>query len=108
MQSDQTVKDEDMADFTSADVKRLRDATGAGILDCKNALAEAGGGFEQGGEMPGPQGGKDVARRAPRGGGHGAHAGGAAGPGPRGRRGRRPTGSSRRRSTARAPGSWSS
>src|SRR5215472_3353556 len=66
MQSDQTVRDEDMADFTSADVKRLRDATGAGILDCKNALAEAGGDFEQAVELLRLKGVKDVARRATR------------------------------------------
>ena len=30
-----------MADFTAADVKRLRDATGAGMMDCKKALTEA-------------------------------------------------------------------
>ncbi|MCW2637515.1 MAG: translation elongation factor Ts, partial [Blastococcus sp.] len=29
-----------MADFTAADVKRLRDATGAGMMDCKKALTE--------------------------------------------------------------------
>jgi len=55
-----------MADFTSADVKRLRDATGAGILDCKNALAEAGGDFEQAVELLRLKGVKDVARRATR------------------------------------------
>jgi elongation factor Ts len=32
-----------MADFTAADVKALRDQTGAGMMDCKNALTEAGG-----------------------------------------------------------------
>src|SRR5213082_1582245 len=32
-----------MADFTAADVKRLRDATGAGMMDCKKALTEADG-----------------------------------------------------------------
>jgi len=28
---------------TAADVKRLRDITGAGMMDCRNALAEADG-----------------------------------------------------------------
>ena len=28
-----------MADYTAADVKRLRELTGSGMLDCKNALA---------------------------------------------------------------------
>jgi elongation factor Ts len=32
-----------MAEFTAADVKRLRDATGAGMMDCKKALTEADG-----------------------------------------------------------------
>jgi elongation factor Ts len=35
-----------MAGYTPQDVKRLRDETGAGIMDCKNALEEAGGDFE--------------------------------------------------------------
>jgi elongation factor Ts len=36
-----------MADITAADVKRLRDATGAGMMDCKKALQDADGDFEQ-------------------------------------------------------------
>jgi elongation factor Ts len=32
-----------MPSFTAADVKRLREITGAGMLDCKNALTEADG-----------------------------------------------------------------
>ena len=32
-----------MADFTAADVKALRDLTGAGMMDCKRALTEADG-----------------------------------------------------------------
>lgn len=32
-----------MPSFTAADVKRLREITGAGMLDCKNALSEADG-----------------------------------------------------------------
>lgn len=32
-----------MANFTAADVKKLRDATGAGMMDSKKALEEAGG-----------------------------------------------------------------
>jgi elongation factor Ts len=32
-----------MANFSAADVKRLRDQTGAGMMDCKNALTEAAG-----------------------------------------------------------------
>ncbi|MGH8900303.1 MAG: translation elongation factor Ts [Egibacteraceae bacterium] len=36
-----------MAEFTAADVKRLRDATGAGMMDCKRALVDADGDFEK-------------------------------------------------------------
>ena len=32
-----------MASFTAADVKALREATGAGMLDCKKALQDANG-----------------------------------------------------------------
>ena len=35
-----------MPSFTAADVKRLREITGAGMLDCKNALTEADGDVE--------------------------------------------------------------
>jgi elongation factor Ts len=33
--------------ITAADVKKLRDKTGAGMMDCKNALQEADGNFER-------------------------------------------------------------
>jgi elongation factor Ts len=33
--------------ITAADVKKLRDQTGAGMMDCKNALEEANGNFEE-------------------------------------------------------------
>ncbi|HEV7203340.1 MAG TPA: translation elongation factor Ts [Jatrophihabitans sp.] len=36
-----------MAQFTAADVKRLRDATGAGMMECKKALDEADGDFDK-------------------------------------------------------------
>lgn len=36
-----------MAEISAADVKKLRDATAAGMLDCKNALIEANGDFEE-------------------------------------------------------------
>lgn len=36
-----------MADINPSDVKKLRDATGAGMLDCKNALIDAKGDFEE-------------------------------------------------------------
>jgi len=34
-----------MADISASDVKALREKTGAGIMDCKNALVETGGDF---------------------------------------------------------------
>lgn len=36
-----------MAEITAALVKELRDRTGAGMMDCKKALAETGGDFEK-------------------------------------------------------------
>ncbi len=36
-----------MATITAADVKKLRDATAAGMMDCKRALTEADGDFDQ-------------------------------------------------------------
>ena len=35
-----------MANFTAADVKRLREQTAAGMMDCKRALEEADGDFD--------------------------------------------------------------
>ncbi len=40
-----------MANITAADVKRLRDATGAGMMDCKKALEEADGDFDKAVEL---------------------------------------------------------
>jgi elongation factor Ts len=40
-----------MAEFTAADVKRLRDATGAGMMDCKRALADADGDFDKAADL---------------------------------------------------------
>src|SRR5262249_58813746 len=51
---------------TSAHVKRLRDATGAGMMDCKNALTDAGGDFEKAVELLCLKGVKDVAKRQTR------------------------------------------
>jgi elongation factor Ts len=36
-----------MANFSAADVKKLRDLTGAGMMDCKKALEEAEGDFDK-------------------------------------------------------------
>lgn len=35
-----------MAKVTAADVNKLRKTTGAGMMDCKNALVEADGNFD--------------------------------------------------------------
>jgi len=37
--------------ITAADVKRLRDLTGAGMMDCKKALSEADGDFDKAAEV---------------------------------------------------------
>lgn len=55
-----------MANYTAADVKRLRELTGAGMLDCKNALAESEGDFEKAVEVLRIKGAKDVGKRAER------------------------------------------
>ena len=55
-----------MANFTAADVKRLRDQTGAGMMDCKNALNEADGDIEAAIELLRLKGAKDVNKRATR------------------------------------------
>jgi elongation factor Ts len=52
-----------MPDFTAADVKRLRDATGAGMMDCKNALAESDGDFDAATEVLRRKGARDVGKR---------------------------------------------
>ncbi|BBY60029.1 translation elongation factor Ts [Mycolicibacterium sarraceniae] len=55
-----------MANYTAADVKRLRELTGAGMLDCKNALAENDGDFDKAVEALRIKGAKDVGKRAER------------------------------------------
>jgi elongation factor Ts len=55
-----------MANFTAADVKRLRDQTGAGMMDCKNALAETDGDIEGAVELLRLKGVKDAGKRATR------------------------------------------
>ena len=55
-----------MANFTAADVKRLRELTGAGMLDCKNALTETDGDFDKAVEALRIKGAKDVGKRAER------------------------------------------
>ena len=55
-----------MADYTAADVKRLRELTGSGMLDCKNALASNGGDFDKAVEALRIKGAQDVGKRAER------------------------------------------
>jgi elongation factor Ts len=55
-----------MADFTAADVKRLRDLTGAGMMDCKKALVDSDGDFDKAVELLRIKGAKDVGKRADR------------------------------------------
>jgi elongation factor Ts len=55
-----------MANVTAADVKRLREQTGAGILDCKKALEAADGDFAAAEEALRIKGVKDVGKRADR------------------------------------------
>lgn len=55
-----------MANYTAADVKKLREMTGSGMLDCKKALEEAGGDFDKAVEALRIQGAKDVGKRADR------------------------------------------
>jgi elongation factor Ts len=55
-----------MANYTAADVKRLREMTGAGMMDCKKALEENDGDFEKAVEFLRIKGAKDVGKRAER------------------------------------------
>ncbi|SEG86985.1 translation elongation factor Ts (EF-Ts) [Thermomonospora echinospora] len=60
-----------MANFTAADVKRLRELTGSGMMDCKNALVESEGDFDKAVEILRLKGAKDVGKRAERTAGNG-------------------------------------
>jgi len=53
-------------DFSAADVKKLRERTGAGIMDCKAALAEAGGDREKAIEILRVKGQASAAKRSGR------------------------------------------
>jgi elongation factor Ts len=55
-----------LANYTAADVKRLRELTGAGMLDCKNALVASDGDFDKAVEVLRIKGAKDVGKRAER------------------------------------------
>jgi len=55
-----------MANITAADVNKLRQTTGAGMMDCKKALVEAEGDFEKAIEILRKKGQKVAANRADR------------------------------------------
>lgn len=55
-----------MANYSAAEVKRLREFTGSGMMDCKTALEEADGDVDQAVELLRIKGAKDVGKRAER------------------------------------------
>ncbi|MBA3906256.1 MAG: elongation factor Ts [Pseudonocardiales bacterium] len=55
-----------MANYTAADVKRLRELTGSGMMDCKRALEESGGNIEKAVELLRIKGARDVGKRSER------------------------------------------
>ncbi len=57
---------ENTVKISAADVKKLREATGAGMMDCKNALVEAEGNFDKAIEVLRKKGQKVAAKRADR------------------------------------------
>jgi elongation factor Ts len=57
---------EKMANYTTADIKRLRELTAAGMMDVKKALDETDGDFDKAVEILRIKGAKDVGKRAER------------------------------------------
>jgi elongation factor Ts len=55
-----------MANYSVADVKRIRDLTGSGMMACKKALEESNGDFDRAVELLRIKGAKDVGKRAER------------------------------------------
>ena len=55
-----------MVKITAAEVNQLRKTTGAGMMDCKNALVEAEGDFDKAIEILRKKGQKVAAKRADR------------------------------------------
>ena len=55
-----------MANYTAADVKKLRDLTGSGMMDCKKALEQNEGDMDKAVEALRIKGAKDVGKRAGR------------------------------------------
>jgi elongation factor Ts len=52
-----------MPNYTAADVKKLRDLTAAGMMDCKNALVDADGDFDKAVEIIRVKGQRGVTKR---------------------------------------------
>ena len=52
-----------MASFSAAEVKKLRELTGAGMMDCKKALEEADGDFDKAVELLRVKGAAKAAKR---------------------------------------------
>jgi elongation factor Ts len=53
-----------MATISAVEVKKLRDATGAGMMDCKKALTEADGDFDKAVEILRVSGQAKAAKRS--------------------------------------------
>ena len=57
--------------ITTTDIKRLREQTGAGILDCREALRESGGDLDKAVERLREKGARVIEKRAEREAAHG-------------------------------------
>jgi len=55
-----------MTTITASEVNKLRQMTGAGMMDCKNALVETNGDFEAAVDFLRKKGAKIAAKRADR------------------------------------------
>src|ERR1017187_3483334 len=55
-----------MAEFTAADVGKLRETTGAGLMDCKKALVESKGDLEAAVDILRKRGSVSAAKKATR------------------------------------------
>jgi elongation factor Ts len=55
-----------MANYSASEVKKLRDLTGSGMMDCKKALEESDGDLDKAVELLRIKGAKDVDKRAGR------------------------------------------
>jgi elongation factor Ts len=64
--SDDPDEEKTMASVNMADVKRLRELTAAGMMDCKKALEESEGDFDRAVEILRLKGAKDVGKREAR------------------------------------------